>query len=174
MRSRQLRASRSNRPGLPPLWCRWEVWRERTRFQLVWCGGGEFVVEPKQPLGLIEGKGEDTAGDGADLMQTEVASTSAQRPEEVGIFRRARFEKASVGGHHVRGNEVVASGYQSQSNFFIRISSAAVARTMSPIAISVPCGEWIQGRSSWFMPKKLEMAIAGRAMVPSTVSTFIT
>jgi hypothetical protein len=67
-----------------------------------------------------------------------------------------------------------ATSHQNQSNFFSTISKPAVVITISPAAISVACGESIHGRSFMFIPKKPEITIAGRAIVPSTVSTFIT
>ena len=55
-----------------------------------------------------------------------------------------------------------------------RIAGLAVVATISRYATSVPCGELRNGRSFVFIPKKPEITMDGRAMVPSTVSTFIT
>ena len=54
------------------------------------------------------------------------------------------------------------------------MSKPTVVMTISPAATSVACGESTHGRPLVFIPKKPEMTIAGSAMVPSIVSTFIT
>ena len=88
----------------------------REAAELLGCVGDELAVEPQQVAGLVELEEHRPAVDVLDRAHPElerrddpeVAAAAADGPEEVGVLLVARDVEAAVGGHHVRGEEVVA------------------------------------------------------------------
>jgi hypothetical protein len=85
--------------------------------ELVGHGGGEIAPAP-QHRGRVFGRVEHRAGEHqwADRVEAilqrghhpEVAATSAQCPEQLGVLLPAGGDELAVGGHHVRREQAVA------------------------------------------------------------------
>jgi hypothetical protein len=100
-----------------------QEWRRRRdedvgeRGQLVGHGGGEVAPAPQHPdrrrAGVEHRAGEDER---ADRMQAvlqrrhhpEVATATAQRPEQLGVLALAGGDELAVSGDHVGREQVVA------------------------------------------------------------------
>jgi len=74
-----------------------------------------LAVEPEQVARAIQGEKEDADLHLLDRVQAklerrhdaEVAATSSQGPEQVGVLLFARHDEPAVGGHHVGREQVV-------------------------------------------------------------------